>query len=163
MSLIPWLSVKKYNKKIKLKYKENRMNRHIKKISNVTIVGSMSALVIATLTGCGDTSKEESPKEPTVAETIQKDGATITIKESIENNKTTYKILDEIPSVKTRVILQDVNVITTEVFCTETGEGITSTMKLDESVTLYWNQRFVPAVCIDAGNTLASQVTVFVV
>jgi len=109
MSLIPWLSVKKYNKKIKLKYKENRMNRHIKKISNVTIVGSMSALVIATLTGCGDTPKEESPKEPTVAETIQKDGATITIKESIENNKTTYKILDEIPSVKTRVILQDVN------------------------------------------------------
>ncbi|HIM94227.1 MAG TPA: hypothetical protein EYM49_04200 [Campylobacterales bacterium] len=86
------------------------MNRHIKKISNATIVGGMSALVIATLTGCGDAPKEEEkPKEPTVAETVQKDGATITIKESIEDNKTTYKILDEVPSVKTRVILQDVN------------------------------------------------------
>jgi len=31
---------------------------------------------------------------------------------------------------------QDVNVITTEVFCVETGENIKSTMKLDESVTL---------------------------
>lgn len=86
------------------------MNRHIKKISNATIVGGMSALIIASLTGCGDEPKEEEkPKEPTVAETVQKDGATITIKESMENNKTTYKILDEIPSVKTRVILQDVN------------------------------------------------------
>ena len=86
------------------------MNRHIKKISNATIVGGMSALVIATLTGCGDAPKEEEkPKEPTVAETVKKDGATITIKESIEDNKTTYKILDEVPSVKTRVILQDVN------------------------------------------------------
>lgn len=84
------------------------MNRHIKKISNATVVGSLSALVIASLTGCGDAPKEE-PKEPTVAETVKKDGATITIKESIENNKTSYKILDEVPSVKTRVILQDVN------------------------------------------------------
>jgi len=92
VSLIPWLSVKKYNKKIKLKHKENRMNRHIKKISNATIVGSMSALVIATLTGCGDAPKEESQKEPNIAETIQKDGATITIKESIENGKSSYKI-----------------------------------------------------------------------
>jgi len=37
---------------------------------------------------------------------------------------------------------QDVNVITTEVFCTETGEGITSTMKLDESVTLKGMNKF---------------------
>jgi len=84
------------------------MNRHIKKISNATIVGSMSALVIATLTGCGDAPKEEA-NEPTVSQSIKKEGATITVKESVENGKTSYKILDEVPSVKTRVILQDVN------------------------------------------------------
>ena len=82
------------------------MNKHVKKISNYTIVGSMSALIIATLTGCGDTPKEEEkPKEPTIAETVKKEGATITI---LDANKT-YKIIDEVPSAKTRVILQDVN------------------------------------------------------
>ncbi len=81
------------------------MNKHIKKISNATVVGSMSALVIATLTGCGGDAPKEEPKEPSVAETIKKEGATITILDV--NN--TYKILDEVPSVKTRVILQDEN------------------------------------------------------
>ena len=88
------------------------MNKQIKKVSNYAIAGGMSALVIATLTGCGDAPKEEEkPKDPTLAESIQKDGATITIKESLEkdSNVSTYKIIDEIPSVKTRVILQDVN------------------------------------------------------
>ncbi|HIO95613.1 MAG TPA: hypothetical protein EYG67_02215 [Campylobacterales bacterium] len=82
------------------------MNKHVKKISNYTIVGSMSALIIATLTGCGDAPKEEEkPAEPTVAEAVKKEGATITI---LDANKT-YKIIDEIPSTKTRVILQDEN------------------------------------------------------
>ncbi|NEW60284.1 hypothetical protein GSY74_03220 [Sulfurovum sp. bin170] len=82
------------------------MNKHIKKISNATIVGGMSAMLIATLTGCGDTPKEEEkPSEPTVADAVKKEGATITILDA--NN--TYKIVDEVPSAKTRVILQDVN------------------------------------------------------
>ena len=90
--------------------KRQKMNRHIKKISNYAMIGGVSALVLATVQGCGDDPKEEEkPKEPTVAETVKKDGATITIKESVDNNKTTYKIIDEIPSAKTRVILQDVN------------------------------------------------------
>jgi molybdopterin biosynthesis enzyme MoaB len=88
------------------------MNKQIKKISNYAIAGGMSALVIATLSGCGaDAPKEEEKKEPTLAETVKKEGATITIQESIDkdSNKSIYKILDEVPSVKTRVILQDVN------------------------------------------------------
>jgi len=81
------------------------MNKHIKKISNATIVGGMSAMLMATLTGCGDTQKEEKAKEPTLSESVKKEGATITILDA--NN--TYKIIDEIPSAKTRVILQDAN------------------------------------------------------
>ncbi len=86
------------------------MNNKIKKISNYAIVGGMGALVMATLTACGE-APQEKPKDPTLAETVKKEGATITIQESIDkdSNKSTYKILDEVPSVKTRVILQDVN------------------------------------------------------
>jgi hypothetical protein len=84
------------------------MNRHIKKISNYAMIGGVSALVLATVQGCGDDPKEaEKPKEPTVAEAVKKDGATITIKKEDDNK--TYKIIDEIPSTKTRVILQDAN------------------------------------------------------
>jgi len=86
------------------------MNRHIKKISNYAMIGGMSAMVIATLTGCGgDAPKEEPKAEEKPA--IQKEGATVTIKESLvkDSNKTTYKIIDEVPSVTSRVILVDVN------------------------------------------------------
>jgi len=86
------------------------VNKHIKKISNYAMIGGMSAVVIATLTGCGsDTPKEEPKAEEKPA--IQKEGATVTIKESLvkDSNKTTYKIIDEVPSVTSRVILVDVN------------------------------------------------------
>ncbi len=81
------------------------MNKHIKKISNATIVGGMSAMMIVALTGCGDAPAEEKAKEPSLAESVKKEGATITILQ----DKDTYKIIDEVPSAKTRVILQDVN------------------------------------------------------
>jgi len=86
------------------------MNRHIKKISNYAIAGSMGALVIATLTGCGGDTPKEEPKA-TEAPAIKKEGATVTIQESInkDTNKTDYKIIDEVPSVSSRVILRDVN------------------------------------------------------
>lgn len=83
------------------------MNKKIKKISNYTIAGGMSALVIATLSGCGaEAPKEEEKKDPTLAESVKKEGASITIEESADK---TYKIVDEFPSSKTRVILRDVN------------------------------------------------------
>lgn len=86
------------------------MNKHIKKISSYAVIGGMSAMVIATLTGCGaDEPKEEPKAEEKPA--IQKEGATVTIKESLvkDSNTTSFKIIDEVPSVTSRVILVDVN------------------------------------------------------
>jgi hypothetical protein len=86
------------------------MNRHIKKISNYAIAGGMGALLIATLSGCGgDAPKEEPKAEEKPA--IKKEGATVTIQESInkDTNASDYKIIDEVPSVSSRVILRDVN------------------------------------------------------
>jgi len=83
------------------------MNKQVKKISNYAMVGGMGALVLATLTGCGaEAPKEEEVKDPTLAEAAQKEGASITIEESADK---TYKIVDEFPSSKTRVILRDEN------------------------------------------------------
>jgi len=89
------------------------MNRHIKKISNGTIVGSMSVLVIATLTGCDDggATAQQPQQAPasTQQQNIVKEGATVTIEETKnkDNNSSSYKIIDEVPSVTTRVILKD--------------------------------------------------------
>ncbi|CAA6824029.1 MAG: Unknown protein [uncultured Sulfurovum sp.] len=83
------------------------MNKQIKKVSNYAIAGGMSAFVIATLAGCGDAPKEEEkPKDPTLAESVEKEGASITIEEGADKS---YKIVDEFPSSKTRVILRDEN------------------------------------------------------
>ncbi|CAA6821198.1 MAG: Unknown protein [uncultured Sulfurovum sp.] len=83
------------------------MNKQIKKVSNYAIAGGMSAFVVATLAGCGDAPKEEEkPKDPTLAESVQKEGASITIEEGADKS---YKIVDEFPSSKTRVILRDAN------------------------------------------------------
>jgi hypothetical protein len=87
------------------------MNKHIKKISNYAIVGSMSALVIASMQGCGDNPQESKPAEQSASSAIKKEGATVTIQETFNKdiNKSTYKIIDEIPSATTRVILRDAN------------------------------------------------------
>ena len=86
------------------------MNKHVKKISNYALISGMSAVVIATLTGCGNDAPKEEPKAEEKP-AIQKEGATVTIKESLDkdSNKTSYKIIDEVPSVTSRVILVDVN------------------------------------------------------
>jgi hypothetical protein len=83
------------------------MNRHIKKISNATIIGGMSAMVIATLAGCGESeNRQQQPQQPEPAKSMVKEGATVTIEEKPVG---TFKIIDEVPSVSTRVILKDVN------------------------------------------------------
>jgi len=86
------------------------MNKHIKKISNATIIGSMGVLILSTMQGCGDAPQDNKPAEQSVS-AIKKEGATVTIQESLnkDTNKSTYKIIDEVPSVSTRVILKDVN------------------------------------------------------
>ncbi|HHB93614.1 MAG TPA: hypothetical protein ENK88_00520 [Campylobacterales bacterium] len=87
------------------------MNKHIKKISNATLIGSMGVLVLATMQGCGDAPQENKPAEQPASSAIKKEGATVTIQESLnkDSNKSTYKIIDEVPSATTRVILRDVN------------------------------------------------------
>jgi len=80
------------------------MNKHVKKISNYAMVGGMGAMVVATIQGCGDDPASHQVQQPqqTQQQTIVKEGATVTIEKQADNS---YKILDEMPSVKSRVIL----------------------------------------------------------
>jgi len=89
------------------------VNKHIRKISNYGMVGGLGVVVMATLQGCGDdpaTHQTQQPQSQIQQQNIVKEGATVTIKESLntENNTTSYKIIDEVPSVTSRVILVDV-------------------------------------------------------
>jgi len=83
------------------------MNKHVKKISNYTMIGGMSTFVIATLSGCGDGVTQQ-PTQQSSAEqqSIVKEGATVTIEEKPAG---VFKIIDEVPSVNTRIILRDEN------------------------------------------------------
>ena len=80
------------------------MNRHIKKISSYAVIGSMSAFLVTSLTGCGGS--DEQTSQPAQNPSIQKEGATVTIEEKPPG---TFKIVDEAPSATTRVILRDAN------------------------------------------------------
>ena len=86
------------------KIKGKLMNKHVKKISNYAMVGGMGAMVVATIQGCGDDPASHQVQQPqqTQQQTIVKEGATVTIEKQADNS---YKILDEMPSVKSRVIL----------------------------------------------------------
>ena len=81
------------------------MNKHIKKISNATIIGSMGVLVLASMQGCGD-NQQQAQQPNNSQQNIVKEGATVTIEEKPVG---TFKIIDEVPSVNTRVILRDAN------------------------------------------------------
>ncbi len=82
------------------------MNKHVKKISNASMIGGMSTFVIATLTGCGDdvATHQQAPQQApqAVTQSVVKEGATVTIEKQADGS---YKIMDEVPSVKTRIIL----------------------------------------------------------
>ena len=81
------------------------MNRHIKKISNYAMVGGVGTMVMATLQGCGDdpaTHQQQAPQPTAQEQSVVKEGATVTIEKQANGD---YKILDEVPSVKTRIIL----------------------------------------------------------
>ena len=80
------------------------MNRHVKKISSYAVIGSMSAFLITSLTGCGGA--DEQASQPAEKPAIKKEGATVTIEEKPPG---TFKIVDEVPSATTRVILRDEN------------------------------------------------------
>jgi hypothetical protein len=79
--------------------------KHIKQIADYSMVGGMGAVVMAGLTGCGDSGlpPAQPPQENTFQTASQKQGAFVVIQEVAPKQ---YKIVDEYPSSETRVILK---------------------------------------------------------
>jgi len=76
------------------------MNKHINKISNYAMVGGLSAVAIVGLQGCGESTPVQEPVKQ--EQSVVKEGASVTIEKQADGS---YKIIDEFPSVKTRIIL----------------------------------------------------------
>ena len=79
--------------------------KHIKQIADYSMVGGMGAVVMAGLSGCGDSGlpPAQPPQENTFQTASQKQGAFVVIQEIAPKQ---YKIVDEYPSDETRVILK---------------------------------------------------------
>ncbi len=79
--------------------------KHIKKIADYSMVGGMGAIVMASLSGCGDSGlpPQQNQHENSFQEASQKQGAFTVIQEIAPKQ---YKIVDEYPSSETRVILK---------------------------------------------------------
>ena len=73
--------------------------KHLRKISDYAVVGSLSALVAVGLAGCDSQSGGQS-----LAQIEQKKGAFVIIEEQQNGG---YKILEEYPSDTTRIVLRD--------------------------------------------------------
>ncbi len=82
--------------------------KYIKKISNYAIVGGLGAFLVAGFGGCSDHGGSSSNQGDANAftEASKKQGAFVVIEEVAPKQ---YKIVDEYPSDKTRVILRDLN------------------------------------------------------
>jgi len=80
------------------------MNKHIRKISDFAMIGGVGAMVIATMQGCDDgaTHQQQTAPQQTQQASVVKEGATVTIEKQADGS---YKILDEVPSVRTRIIV----------------------------------------------------------
>ena len=79
------------------------MNKHINKISNYAMVGGLSAVAVVGFAGCGEGGTvQQQPQQPPQEQSVVKEGASVTIEKQADGS---YKILDEFPSVKTRIIL----------------------------------------------------------
>jgi len=79
------------------------MNKHIKRVSSYSMIGGLSALVLAGIQGCGDSGVDHQQQAAaTQQQQVVKEGATVTIEKQANGS---YKIIDEAPSVKTRVIV----------------------------------------------------------
>jgi hypothetical protein len=81
--------------------------KHIKKISDYSIVGGMGAILMSGLAGCESPDHGLPPQTPTqqgsFQEASQKQGAFVVIEEVAPKE---YKIVDEYPASETRVILK---------------------------------------------------------
>ncbi len=76
---------------------------YIKKLSNYALVGGLGALLVVGVSGCEQKSEQSSTA---FSEAQQKQGAFVVIEEVSPGN---YKIVEEYPSSRTRVVLRDIN------------------------------------------------------
>ena len=80
-------------------------NRHIKKISNYTMVGGLGAILLLGLTGCEDKNAngENQGQSNAFTQASQAQGAFVVIEELQSGG---YTIADEFPSTKTTIVLR---------------------------------------------------------
>ena len=81
------------------------MNKHIKKLSNYALVGSLGAFLVTGLTGCEDKGNNNQAQGQNDAFTnaSQKQGAFVIVEESADGK---YAIADEFPASKTTIVLR---------------------------------------------------------
>ena len=91
-------------------YKKGKLNmKHIKKISDYTMVGSVGALAVASFTGCGDNTsmfEQPVPQAPMQQEQAIAQNAFVIIEEVAPKQ---YKIQDEFPAKETRIVLKQLD------------------------------------------------------
>lgn len=82
-----------------------KRNKHIKKISNYSIVGGLGAILILGLTGCEDrgNNNQSQSQNDAFTQANQKQGAFVIIEQNEAGN---YKIADEFPAAKTTIVLR---------------------------------------------------------
>lgn len=79
--------------------------KHLRQISDYAVVGSLGALIVLGLQGCGggDSSSSAKPQGESMAQIKEKKGALVIIEEQAGGG---YKILEEHPSETTRILLK---------------------------------------------------------
>ncbi|TSA85570.1 UPF0323 family lipoprotein [Helicobacter mehlei] len=83
------------------------MRRPFRKIADYAIVGGLSAVVVVTLAGCNSSdhnSHEQKPSEQSNTSNALKKGAFVILQEQADKS---YKVAEEYPSDKTRVVVRD--------------------------------------------------------
>ncbi len=77
--------------------------KHIKKISDYSIVGSIGAIALISFSGCGDSGMMVPPQQPITQEDSKAQNAFVIIEEVAPKK---YKIAEEFPAKETRIILK---------------------------------------------------------
>ncbi len=77
--------------------------KHIKKISDYTMVGSVGAIALISFSGCGDSTSMFEQQAPIQQEAQQAQNAFVIIEETAPNK---YIIQDEFPAKETRIVLK---------------------------------------------------------
>jgi hypothetical protein len=83
--------------------------KHIKQISDYTMVGSVGALALLSFSGCGDSSsmfEQPMTQTPMQQEAQQAQNAFVIIEETAPGK---YKIQDEFPAKETRIVLKQLD------------------------------------------------------